>query len=122
MINKENHYLDKELQRSYFIMPVYMDLIDKNIKVKEAFLTVSGVMFVVIECFEGILTIGTTLMSESNDTWIISEVSLLFGHLKDKALLAGYRENTWFLYKLKPLGHGSLPATNTNLLVLQHGS
>lgn len=88
------------------------------VKVIESFHAVSGLAFVLLECKDGVIEIGSILVSKENK-WRVSKSNLLFGREKDFQLQQTIKDNKWYLYQIEPLFDSlHLPEVKSGLNVI----
>lgn len=74
---------------------------DINTKVLESGLTVSGRIFVILQCNTGLIEVGARLISSNGDVWTIVENNLTIGRLSDQKLHEKILVERMFLYNLE---------------------
>ena len=89
-----------------------------SVTVIESMYSISGVVFSILECRDGMLDVGVIIRSVDGVQWKVTENNLLIGRRNDARLQKLVADNDYFFYRLDPIGHSKKPDTNAVLQVL----
>ena len=87
-----------------------MDLKSKKLCVAESFLTVSGKMGCILECFDYTVSVESKLIASNGLKWTVTMAQEFSARNLGTEIQKRAHENHWMAFHLIPEGHNERPA------------